>query len=145
MILKFWYIQIFQYILYHNLYTCISAKYILNEYLNILLRNIWTENIQIYSHSVSTFPKKERSSLFSEIHLKGIGHFEKRKAEIHFHLKDAKKNDVDRFFRKYVRGHSCVGPNKTKFGEIFKETLKQNSQDSETSNTFRVRNRIWQT
>ena len=35
--------------------------------------------------------------------------------------------------------------NKTKFAEIFEETLKQNSPDSETSNTFRVRHIIWQT
>ena len=34
--------------------------------------------------------------------------------------------------------------NKTKFAEIFEETLKQNSPDSETSNTFRVRHIIWQ-
>ena len=35
--------------------------------------------------------------------------------------------------------------NKTKFGKIFKETLKQNSPDSEAPNTFRVKHRIWQT
>ena len=35
--------------------------------------------------------------------------------------------------------------NKTKFGEIFQETLKQNSPDCEAPNTFRVGHRIWQT